>query len=232
MQTNGSLLFTRSTVLTFLRRFVHFVGAPYYVFLFLWHLVSPQARRLQGYYSYGWFYVYLTFWTFNVQCLQLCMAFVVDFIPSMASLEWRTTTGHLGCLVVSAASTVTTMYYALRILAPGGLDDPRTRVVWVSTTLHVGNSILAWSDVLLSQPREFTSFDRGLVLLYTFCYSTWLLFLRIRTGAFPYPFLNQLNMFLGWLVVVLVGGALMLLYFYLAMVLKGVFDQYIALKED
>lgn len=124
------------------------------------------------------------------------------------------------------------MYYAIRVLAPGGLDDPVTRVLWVNSSLHVGNSIFAWSDILLSEPRSFTSFDRGLVLAFTISYSSWLLFLRIRTGSFPYRFLNELNMFVGWLVVVVIGGALMLLYFYLAMGLKVLFDQYIALNED
>lgn len=124
------------------------------------------------------------------------------------------------------------MYYAIRVLAPDGLDDPATRVLWVNTSLHVGNSIFAWSDILLSEPRSFTSFERGLVLAFTISYSSWLLFLRIRTGSFPYRFLNQLNMFVGWLVVVVIGGALMLLYFYLAMGLKALFDQYIALNED
>jgi len=73
-------------VLTFLRRIVHLVGAPYFVYLFIWHFTSPRARHLHGYYSYGWFYIYLTFWSFNVQCVALCMAFAVDFLPSVRTV--------------------------------------------------------------------------------------------------------------------------------------------------
>ena len=112
------------------------------------------------------------------------------------------------------------MYYGIRWADSRGLDPPETRIVWVNQTVHVWNSVVAWSDVLLSHPRLFSASDRLLVVIYTICYSTWLLLLKLLTDEFPYPFLNKLPPLLGWFAVCAAGSVFMLSFFALAKVLR------------
>lgn len=131
--------------------------------------------------------------------------------------------GRLACLVVSAASTLTTMYYVIRTIDPTGMDPPKTRITWVNQSVHVLNTVVAWCDILFSAPRDFSVKDRILIVTYTVLYSSWLLFVKFMTDAFPYPFLNKLPAMVGWFVVCLIGSVFMLFYFALGKLLKTIF---------
>ena len=66
------------------------------------------------------------------------------------------------------------------------------RPSWLGFAVHLFNSAVAWTDILIAHPRSFTRrserISLGLILFFTL----WILLCSYFNGAFPYPFLNAL----------------------------------------
>ena len=54
------------------------------------------------------------------------------------------------------------------------------------------NSIVAWLDIILSQPRSFSRRSQWLSIGFVVFYLHWILLCSHVNGGFPYPFLNKL----------------------------------------
>ncbi len=65
---------------------VHAFALLCYVRVWLWHL-TPAAQLLPGSTGFGWFFRYLTFYSFSWQMLQLFIACLAD-ISKVAILAW------------------------------------------------------------------------------------------------------------------------------------------------
>ncbi len=59
-------------------------------------------------------------------------------------------------------------------------------------SVHLLNSIVAWLDIILSQPRSFSKRSQWLSIGLAVFYLHWILLCSHINGAFPYPFLNKL----------------------------------------
>ncbi len=59
-------------------------------------------------------------------------------------------------------------------------------------SVHVINSMVAWLDILLSQPRSFSRRSQLLSIGFAVFYLHWILLCSHINGSFPYPFLNKL----------------------------------------
>ena len=66
------------------------------------------------------------------------------------------------------------------------------RPVWLSPTMHLGNSASAWADVLLCAPRSFSGRAARWSLSAAMVYAVWLQVVKAVSGAYPYPVLNLL----------------------------------------
>ena len=66
------------------------------------------------------------------------------------------------------------------------------RPSWLGFAVHLFNSAVAWTDILIAHPRSFSRrserISLGLILFFTL----WILLCSYFNGAFPYPFLNAL----------------------------------------
>lgn len=66
------------------------------------------------------------------------------------------------------------------------------RPSWLGFAVHLFNSAVAWTDILIAHPRSFTRrserISLGLILFFTL----WILLCSHFNGAFPYPFLNAM----------------------------------------
>ena len=59
-------------------------------------------------------------------------------------------------------------------------------------SVHLLNSIVAWLDIILSQPRSFSRRSQWLSIGLAVFYLHWILLCSHINGGFPYPFLNKL----------------------------------------
>ena len=59
-------------------------------------------------------------------------------------------------------------------------------------SVHLLNSVVAWLDILLSQPRSFSRRSQLLSIGFAVFYLHWILLCSHINGSFPYPFLNKL----------------------------------------
>ena len=85
--------------------------------------------------------------------------------------------------------TVACLHRLLSMQVEGGDID---RPSWLGFAVHLFNSAVAWTDILVAHPRSFSRrserISLGLILFFTL----WILLCSYFNGAFPYPFLNAL----------------------------------------
>lgn len=121
----------------------------------------------------------------------------------------------LSCLVFAAANTVTLMYYSLEVITSGNVAEGETKVMWIGNTMHILNTVVAWLDVLISSPRRFGPRARLWTLMFSIIYVLWINVVRLQTGKFPYPFLDDLPYPSGILGVCFVGALVMHIFTYM-----------------
>ena len=99
----------------------------------------------------------------------------------------------LSCALFGLANAVTIMFYTLEAttkgMVEGGIIE---RPPWLGFAVHVSNSILAWSDLLLARQRSFSKYSSRLSLVLVGTYTLWILISSHFNKGFPYPFLNRL----------------------------------------
>ena len=83
----------------------------------------------------------------------------------------------------------------LSIQAPLALLSNKSTIehsTCAGVSVHLLNSIVAWLDIILSQPRSFSRRSQWLSIGLAVFYLHWILLCSHINGAFPYPFLNKL----------------------------------------
>lgn len=174
---------------------VHAFALLCYVRVWLWHL-TPAAQLLPGSTGFGWFFRYLTFYSFTWQMLQLLIACLADISKDPHNSRLLNTwADDLSCALFGMANSVTAMYYLIDAttgkdaLVEGGEID---RPPWLGFSVHVFNSIVAWADICCAHPRSFSKRSGRLSVGIIAFYTIWILICSHFNGAFPYPILNQL----------------------------------------
>lgn len=190
---------------------VHVGALSWYLRVWLWHF-TPAASTLPGCYGFGWFFKYLTFYSYTVQLVQLSLCCIADFARVVANIgPLDRLADDVSCAVFGMANVVTLMYYgidaATQDLVEGGVvDRPR----WLGMSVHLFNTATVWLDLLLAYPRTFSKRSQHLSLSLVLAYVVWILVCSHFNGFFPYPFLNKLPWPQGFLGVAV--GALLLFY--------------------
>lgn len=197
-----------------------------YVRVWMWH-TTAAAAVLPGSKGFGWFFRYLTFYSYTLQLLQLllcCLAHVtrkdVKLKRSLMEISDR-----LSCATFGLANTVTAMFYAIENTTQGCVEGGEIeRPPWLDVSVHLANTAVAWVDLLIVEQRSFCGRSRHLAAMLAVVYCAWLLLVRQINGKFPYPFLNKLPFPLGFIGLVATGLVLTLGIFQLGKFVRGLVD--------
>lgn len=86
--------------------------------------------------------------------------FYAYFNSQGLKLELKRFADDMSCAIFVLANVVTILYYSIEALMPGGLtsassEDPsEASAVWIDISLHLINSVAAWTDIIISNPRR------------------------------------------------------------------------------
>ncbi|KAK9815412.1 hypothetical protein WJX72_003239 [[Myrmecia] bisecta] len=193
----------------------HAMALLCYARVWLWHF-TPAAAVLPGATGFGWFFRYLTFYSFTLQfgtLLLCCIAALPGDAHRRAVLHrW---TDDMSCALFGLANVVTIMYYAIAtatndIVEGGAVPRPP----WLGFSVHVFNSLIAWADLLISHPRSFSPRAEKISMLLTSLYTSWILLCSHFNGVFPYPFLNKMAWPQGFIGIVVASHVVFYIMFH------------------
>jgi hypothetical protein len=177
---------------------------------------------LPGSQGFGWFFRYLTFWSYSLQLLQLGLCLITHTSRNAShQIFVSQAADKLSCAVFGLANTVTAMFYAIEsttqgLVEGGALDRPW----WLELAVHVANSAVAWIDLIIVEERSFCGRSRHLALFLALSYGFFLLLVRANYGKFPYPILNKLPFPHGYLGFFGVGVVVVIITFELGRFVK------------
>lgn len=188
----------------------HTAAFAWFARVWAWHL-TPAAAYLPGARGFGWFFRYLTFWSFTLQtaALGVCVASHLARAPKRRAALARAA-DDAACALFGLANVVTIMYFGLEAATAAVVEGgPAPRPRWLGFAVHAGNAATAWADLLLAHPRSFSPrAARGAVGVAA-AYSAWLLVVKLVAGAFPYPILEALPQPHGYLCLTAVAVGLL-----------------------
>jgi len=193
---------------------VHLVAFVWFSFVWLWHL-TPGAAQLPGNFGFGWFFRFLTFYSFSLQTLQLGMATVDDLQRTWyGKSRWTKPTDDLACAIFAFTHVVSIMFYTIQSTTKMAVEGGHVvRPPWLDVSVHAFNTMVAWADLITSDRRTFSKTSERLSSVLVMVYLGYLMLCRHMNGRFPYPILNALSYPFGFLGLVFCGLALFVLAF-------------------
>ena len=188
---------------------VHLVAFCWFSFVWLWHL-TPAASQLPGNFGFGWFFRFLTFYSFSLQTLQLGMATLDDLQRTWyGKSRWTKPTDDLACAIFAFTHVVSIMFYTIQSTTKMAVEGGHVvRPPWLDVSVHAFNTMVAWADLITSDRRSFSRTSERLSSVLVMGYLSYLMLCRHMNGRFPYPILNALSY--PWGVLGLVGAGLLL----------------------
>jgi hypothetical protein len=188
---------------------VHLVAFAWFSFVWCWHL-TPGAAQLPGNFGFGWFFRFLTFYSFSLQTLQLGMATVDDLQRTWyGRSRWTKPTDDLACAIFAFTHVVSIMFYTIQSTTKMAVEGGHvTRPPWLDVSVHAFNTMVAWADLITSDRRTFSRTSERLSSVLVVTYLSYLMLCRHMNGRFPYPILNALSYPWGFLGLVCCGLAL------------------------
>jgi len=193
-----------------LRWLFHVTATLYLARVWVWHVSSESAGRSTRQ-LFGGYFRYLTICCLTVQVLQLTAVTLVDLTPKGVRLRLKRIADDLSCMVFVLANCVTLLFYAIETLQPGGIinKDLGMPVAWINYSVHIVNSIVAWTDIVICHPRRFSWRAFGMMVVFGGGYSSWAYFIKCKTGKYPYGFLNKLPHPHGFFIMIPICAVLM-----------------------
>ncbi|MEW5315806.1 MAG: hypothetical protein WDW38_007211 [Sanguina aurantia] len=194
----------------------HTLCLGWWLRVWLWH-TSEAALVLPGSRGFGWFFRYLTFYSFTLQLAQLCLCTVYGWSrkwrggrPSSSLTRLAGWSDDLSCAALGFATATTILYHIVdaALGRKGIVEGEAERPVWLSPSVHVFNFALAWADTAFASPRTFTRRAEILSTCLVTVYICIILGSRHVNGKFPYPFLNQLPLPQGFILMLVLGIAI------------------------
>ncbi|KAF8058861.1 hypothetical protein HT031_005429 [Scenedesmus sp. PABB004] len=188
---------------------VHGVAFCWFAFVWAWHL-TPAAAPLPGNAGFGWFFRFLTFYSFTLQTLQLGMATVDDWQrAARGRSRWTRPTDDLACAIFALTHVVSIMFYTIQSTTKLAVEGGHVaRPPWLDVSVHGLNTLVAWADLITSDRRSFSRTSERLSTVLVAAYLAYLLLCRQMNGRFPYPILNALSW--PWGFCALIGAGLLL----------------------
>lgn len=198
-----------------LRAALHFTLLVLFALTWSWHL-TPQANKQEVAKKDGWFWNYLTFYSFTFQVVQWAVTLLAD-VSGNATLERLG--NDVSCSVFGVATFVTICYYVM--LFTGAIVNEKGVPAWVSPVLHTGNSIALWLDFYMCR-RQRTFSGRALTIsvVGVSCYLVWCHITRELNGEYPYAFMNDMEEPWGLVVFAVALECINLALFYAGSVLQ------------
>lgn len=193
---------------------MHVIAFAWFAFVWTWHL-TPAAAGLPGNHGFGWFFRFLTFYSFSLQTLQLGMATLDDLQRTLYGKSvWTKPTDDLACAIFAFTHVVSIMFYTIQGTTKMAVEGGNVqRPPWLDVSVHAFNTMVAWADLISSDRRTFSRTSERLSCVLVMVYLAYLMLCRHMNGRFPYPILNALSWPWGCLGLVLCGLALFVLAF-------------------
>lgn len=193
---------------------VHAVAFAWFAFVWLWHL-TPGAAQLPGNFGFGWFFRFLTFYSFTLQTLQLGMATLDDVQRTLRGRSaWTRPTDDLACAIFALTHVVSIMFYTIQSTTKMAVEGGHvTRPPWLDVSVHAFNTLVAWADLISSDRRTFSRRSERLSCVLVATYLGYLMLCRHMNGRFPYPILNALSYPWGFACLVAAGLSLFVVAF-------------------
>lgn len=193
---------------------MHLVAFAWFSFVWLWHL-TPGAAQLPGNFGFGWFFRFLTFYSFTLQTLQLAMATVDDIQRTrFGKSRWTKPTDDLACAIFAFTHVVSIMFYTIQSTTKMAVEGGHVvRPPWLDVSVHAFNTMVAWADLITSDRRTFSRTSERLSTVLVMVYLSYLMLCRHMNGRFPYPILNALSYPWGFMGLVCCGLALFVVAF-------------------
>lgn len=173
---------------------MHAVAFSWFAFVWCWHL-TPAAAQLPGNHGFGWFFRFLTFYSFTLQTLQLGMATVDDWQRTWhGKSRWTKPTDDLACAIFAFTHVVSIMFYTIQSTTKLAVEGGNVqRPPWLDVSVHAFNTMVAWADLITSDRRTFSQTSERLSSVLVTVYLFYLMLCRHMNGRFPYPILNALS---------------------------------------
>lgn len=193
---------------------VHAVAFSWFAFVWCWHL-TPAAAQLPGNAGFGWFFRFLTFYSFTLQTLQLGMATVDDWQRTWhGKSRWTKPTDDLACAIFAFTHVVSIMFYTIQSTTKLAVEGGNVqRPPWLDVSVHAFNTMVAWADLITSDRRTFSKTSEQLSCVLVTVYLFYLMLCRYMNGRFPYPILNALSYPWGFLGLICSGLLLFVIAF-------------------
>eukprot|EP00879_Flechtneria_rotunda_P001321 GHRR01001471.1.p1 GENE.GHRR01001471.1~~GHRR01001471.1.p1 ORF type:complete len:276 (+),score=55.94 GHRR01001471.1:235-1062(+) len=173
---------------------VHVIAFSWFCFVWFWHL-TPAAAQLPGNYGFGWFFRFLTFYSFTLQTIQLGMATVDDLQRTCyGKSRWTKPTDDLACAIFAFTHVVSIMFYIIQGTTKMAVEGGHVqRPPWLDVSVHAFNTLVAWADLITSDRRTFSRTSERLSSVLVLFYLSYLMLCHHMNGRFPYPILNALS---------------------------------------
>jgi hypothetical protein len=193
---------------------VHAVAFSWFAFVWCWHL-TPAAGQLPGNQGFGWFFRFLTFYSFSLQTLQLGMATLDDLQRAWyGKSRWTKPTDDLACAIFAFTHVVSIMFYTIQGTTKMAVEGGHVqRPPWLDVSVHAFNTLTAWADLITSDRRNFSRTSERLSSVLVVVYLSYLMLCRHMNGRFPYPILNALSYPWGFSGLILAGLCIFVLAF-------------------
>ncbi|KAI8463616.1 MAG: FAR-17a/AIG1-like protein-domain-containing protein [Monoraphidium minutum] len=175
---------------------VHTAAFLWFARVWLFHL-EPAAQALPGATGYGWFFRFLTFYSFTLQTAALGLAATEDWVALLgrgggwAAVE--AAADDLCCSLFGLAHVVTFLYYGIQAATnQRGMADANgaPRPAWLDPSVHALNAAAAWGDLLAARRRSFGRRAAQISVGLICGYLALIQLCRHLNGEYPYPFLR------------------------------------------
>lgn len=189
---------------------VHAAAFSWFARVWLWHF-TPAASQLPGAIGFGWFFRFLTFFSYTLQTLTLGLA-TLDDLTLLVNGKSRLTrhVDNLACAIFALTHVVSIMFYTIQSTTKAAVEGGHIqRPPWLDLSVHAFNTLVAWADLLTSSQRTFSKTSERLSMGLVAVYLHYILLCRHMNGRFPYPFLNMMPMPHGF---IFITGACLLLF--------------------
>lgn len=196
-----------------------------YAKVWSWH-TTDAAKGLPGASGFGWFFRYLTFYSYTLQLLQLGLCVLSGIVRDRQLKDaLKKSSEVLSCAVFGLANTVTAMFYAVESATQGLVEGgAHERPWWLGAAVHSINTIVAWIDLAIVEERNFCGKSKGLTVMFGLIYCMWSLIIRTISGQFPYPILNKLPHPWGFIGFNIAGLTILVLLFETGKFMKILLD--------
>lgn len=196
-----------------LQKVFHIVAFIQTFSVWFWHF-TPASSYLPAWRLYGFFFRYLTFCTYTLQTIYLGSAIISDFTDGKKFGAFKLFSGRLAGMAFAMTNVVTVMYYGVMQQFPAPIEGSNVdRPPFLNLAVHCINAIIGWGDLLITNNMNLSKNVLKMTYLYATLYTSWMQHIKMRTGLYPYPFLDKLPFPIGPIAITAIAFVAVLAFF-------------------